>query len=135
MGATPVAPPASSKPLEPVPLEQSPAGGQPPEQPAQPSANNQAVPAVPPASSSAPARASDANLISWGWPAQGAVVQTEQTRSVWLAEGDKAVMRPVQTAGWIGSDWVVTGGLKPGEAVIVDNLIKMRPGVTVKPNG
>lgn len=75
LGAAPVAPPASNKPLEPVPLEQSPAGGQPPEQPAQPPANNQAVPAVPPAASSAPTRASDANLISWGWPAQGAVVQ------------------------------------------------------------
>ncbi|HEX7749390.1 MAG TPA: peptidoglycan DD-metalloendopeptidase family protein [Bordetella sp.] len=77
MGAAPVAPAASSKPLEPVPLDQQPpAGGQPPGQPSQSPANNQAaVPAVPPASSSAPARASDANLIAWGWPAQGSVVQ------------------------------------------------------------
>ncbi len=66
---------------------------------------------------------------------QAAVVQSEQTRSVWVVEGDKAVMRPVQTAGWIGVDWVITGGLKPGEAVIVDNLIKIRPGVAVKPHG
>ena len=66
---------------------------------------------------------------------QAAVVQSEQTRSVWVVEGDKAVMRPVQTAGWLGVDWVVTGGLKPGEAVIVDNLIKIRPGVAVKPHG
>ena len=66
---------------------------------------------------------------------QAAVVQSEQTRSVWIVEGDKAVMRPVQTAGWLGVDWVVTGGLKPGEAVIVDNLIKIRPGVAVKPHG
>lgn len=66
---------------------------------------------------------------------QAAVVQTEQARMVWVAEADgKAVMRPVQTGGWVGSDWVVTGGLKPGEAVIVDNLIKLRPGIMVKPH-
>jgi membrane fusion protein (multidrug efflux system) len=66
---------------------------------------------------------------------QAAVVQTEQARMVWIAEADgKAVMRPVQTGGWIGSDWVITGGLKAGDAVIVDNLIKLRPGVTVKPH-
>lgn len=65
---------------------------------------------------------------------QSAVVQTEQARLVWIAEPDgKATMRPVQTANWIGDKWVVTGGLKPGDAVIVDNLMKMRPGVTVQP--
>jgi membrane fusion protein (multidrug efflux system) len=42
-------------------------------------------------------------------------------------------MRPVQTANWIGSEWVVTGGLKSGDAVIVDNLMKLRPGVVVQP--
>lgn len=66
---------------------------------------------------------------------QQAVVQTEQARMVWVAQPDgKAVMRPVQTAGWAGPDWVVTGGLEPGSAVIVDNLIKLRPGATVKPH-
>ena len=65
---------------------------------------------------------------------QAALVQTEQARSVWVAAPDgKASMRPVQTAGWHGTDWVVTDGLKPGDAVIVDNLIKMRPGIAVKP--
>lgn len=64
---------------------------------------------------------------------QAAVTQTEQTRVVWLAGANgKATMRPVQTAGWVGSDWLVTGGLNPGDAVIVDNLIKMRPGVAVQ---
>jgi membrane fusion protein (multidrug efflux system) len=44
----------------------------------------------------------------------------------------KANMRPVQTANWIGGDWIVTGGLKEGDAVIVDNLMKLRPGTLVK---
>jgi membrane fusion protein (multidrug efflux system) len=43
-------------------------------------------------------------------------------------------MRPVQTAGWYENNWVVTGGIKPGEAVVVDNLIKMRPGVAIQPH-
>jgi membrane fusion protein (multidrug efflux system) len=61
-------------------------------------------------------------------------VQTEQSRLVWLVGPDgKATMRPVQTANWIGSRWVVTGGLKPGEQIIVDNLMKLRPGAPVQP--
>jgi membrane fusion protein, multidrug efflux system len=65
---------------------------------------------------------------------QAAVVQTEQARLVWVAEPDgKATMRPIQTANWTGSNWVVTGGLKSGDAVIVDNLMKLRPGVAVQP--
>ena len=66
---------------------------------------------------------------------QSAVVQTEQARMVWVAEPDgKANTRPVQTANWIGTDWIVTGGLKPGDAVIVDNLVKLRPGAPVAPH-
>lgn len=66
---------------------------------------------------------------------QAAVVQTPQGRIVWVAEADgKAAPRPVETAGWSGADWIVTGGLKPGESVIIDNLIKMRPGALVKPH-
>ncbi|MGZ8202539.1 MAG: efflux RND transporter periplasmic adaptor subunit [Burkholderiales bacterium] len=65
---------------------------------------------------------------------QAAVVQTEQARMVWVAGPDgKAALRPIQTANWIGNEWVVTGGLKPGDAVIVDNLMKMRPGAAVQP--
>ena len=65
---------------------------------------------------------------------QVAVVQTEQARLVWVVDADgKANMRPVQTANWIGSNWVVTSGLKPGDAVIVDNLMKLKPGAAIQP--
>lgn len=64
---------------------------------------------------------------------QAAVAQTEQGYTVWLAEGGKANPRVVKTANWIGSDWIVTSGLKAGDTVIVDNLIKLRPGTTVEP--
>jgi membrane fusion protein (multidrug efflux system) len=64
---------------------------------------------------------------------QAAVVQSEQARSVWVVGPDgKVAPRQVQTAGWYQNDWVVTAGLKPGDAVVVDNIIKMRPGVAVQ---
>ncbi|PTR12547.1 hypothetical protein C8R31_1142, partial [Nitrosospira sp. Nsp2] len=40
----------------------------------------------------------------------------------------------VVTGRWIGKDWVILDGLKAGDKVIVDNLIKLRPGTPVGPN-
>lgn len=66
---------------------------------------------------------------------QAAVMQTEQARMVWIAEADgKVSMRPIQTANWIGNNWIVTGGIKPGEQIVIDNLMKLRPGAMVQPN-
>jgi len=62
---------------------------------------------------------------------QSAVVTGEQGRSVWTLQGGKAVPTPVQVGGWLGSDWVVRKGLQDGDLVIVDNLIKLRPGASV----
>jgi membrane fusion protein (multidrug efflux system) len=64
---------------------------------------------------------------------QVAVTQTEQGYLVWLAEGGKANSRVVKTANWVGSNWIVTAGLKAGDTVIVDNLMKLRPGTAVTP--
>ena len=67
---------------------------------------------------------------------QAAVMQTEQARLVMLADADnKVAPRPVETAEWQGSDWVVTKGLQAGDRVIVDNLMKLRPGAPVAPRG
>ena len=66
---------------------------------------------------------------------QAAVMQTEQARLVMVAGPDnKVVPRPVQTAEWQGKDWVITQGLQAGDKVIVDNLMKLRPGATVAPS-
>jgi len=63
---------------------------------------------------------------------QTAVMQNEGGRFVWLAGADgKAVQRPIRAGSWLGSDWIVLDGLKPGDAVIVDNLVRLRPGVAV----
>jgi membrane fusion protein (multidrug efflux system) len=64
---------------------------------------------------------------------QTAVMQNEGGRFVWLAADGKAVQRPIKAGSWLGSDWVVLEGLKPGDAVIVDNLVRLRPGAAVSP--
>ncbi|HMG58255.1 MAG TPA: efflux transporter periplasmic adaptor subunit, partial [Burkholderiales bacterium] len=45
----------------------------------------------------------------------------------------KAAARPVQVGDWVGSDWMILGGLNPGDRVILDNLLKVRPGAAVSP--
>ena len=66
---------------------------------------------------------------------QAAVIQTEQTRLVMLAGPDNKVQpRPVQAGDWYGKDWVILGGLRVGDKVIVDNLMKLRPGAPVLPH-
>jgi hypothetical protein len=66
---------------------------------------------------------------------QAAVLQTEQGALVMLADADnKVAPRPVQAGEWLGKDWVILGGLKAGDKVIVDNLMKLRPGAPVAPH-
>ncbi|MBI4715980.1 MAG: efflux RND transporter periplasmic adaptor subunit [Nitrospirae bacterium] len=40
--------------------------------------------------------------------------------------------RPVAVGDWSGMDWVITGGLRAGDRVIVDGVVKARPGSPVK---
>ncbi len=63
---------------------------------------------------------------------QAAVVQTEKGNLVFIVDGDgKAQARPVKTGDWIGKDWTILSGLNAGDRVIVDNLLKLQPGVPV----
>ncbi len=67
---------------------------------------------------------------------QPAVIQTEQGPIVMLAGAeDKVAPRPVQLSEWRGKDWIVLGGLQAGDKVIIDNLMKLRPGAPVAPHG
>jgi membrane fusion protein (multidrug efflux system) len=64
---------------------------------------------------------------------QTAVMQNEAGRFVWIAGGDgKAVPRNIRAGQWLGEHWVVLEGLKAGEAVIVDNVARLRPGMPVQ---
>lgn len=63
---------------------------------------------------------------------QPAVMQTEKGALVFVVDAEsKAALRPVQLGEWIGADWLILGGLKPGDRVIADNLLKIRPGTAV----
>ncbi len=51
-----------------------------------------------------------------------------------VGEGNKPGPRPVKIGSSVGSSWVVTDGLKPGDKVIVDGFQKMfAPGAPVNP--
>ena len=67
---------------------------------------------------------------------QSAVMQGDQGRFVWVAgEDGKAAIRPVEATAWSDNNtWVVRKGLAAGDQVIVDNLMKMRPGAPVQPH-
>ncbi len=54
--------------------------------------------------------------------------------TVYVADAaGKAQLRPISVSRTVGDKWLVTGGLKVGERVIVEGLQKVRPGAAVKP--
>ena len=64
---------------------------------------------------------------------QTAVLQGAKGHFVWvLNEESKAEVRAIETASWHGNDWFITNGLAAGDQVVVDNLLKMSQGVSVK---
>jgi membrane fusion protein (multidrug efflux system) len=50
-----------------------------------------------------------------------------------VGAGDKAEVRPVSVSRAVGDKWLVTSGLKPGDKVIVEGLLKIKPGQPVRP--
>ena len=50
-----------------------------------------------------------------------------------VGDDNKVSIRPVMVAERVGKLWIVTEGLKPGERVVVEGLMKVRDGVPVKP--
>lgn len=63
---------------------------------------------------------------------QTAVLQGDLGRYVWVVGADgKAAQRPVQVGSWVGQDWIINSGLNVGDTVILDNLMKLKPGVAV----
>lgn len=65
---------------------------------------------------------------------QSAVIQSERGFMVWKLDADnKVVPAPLQMGMWHGKNWIVLSGLKAGDRVVIDNIIKIRPGTTVTP--
>lgn len=63
---------------------------------------------------------------------QRAVLEGPQGKMLFIVdEQGLAQPRPVQVGNWTGEDWVIASGLKPGDRVIVDGVMKIRPGAPV----
>jgi len=65
---------------------------------------------------------------------QAGVTHDPQGQAVALVvgPGNRVLQRTIQAVRTLGADWVVTGGLKEGEKVIVAGLQKARPGTPVR---
>jgi membrane fusion protein (multidrug efflux system) len=65
---------------------------------------------------------------------QRAITELQGAQSVMtLGAGNKAEARAVVLGDQSGSNWVVEQGLKPGDRIIVDGLMTLRPGAQVNP--
>lgn len=65
---------------------------------------------------------------------QSAVTRTPRGQAIVLVVNAKSEVetREVTAESAVGADWLVTSGLKSGEHVIVDGLMKAKPGTKVK---
>jgi membrane fusion protein (multidrug efflux system) len=65
---------------------------------------------------------------------QKAVQQVQSMQAVYTVGPDnKALLRAIVTGNRSGELWIVEKGLKPGERIIVEGQLKVRPGATVQP--
>jgi membrane fusion protein (multidrug efflux system) len=65
---------------------------------------------------------------------QAAVIEVQSMYQVVVVTPDnKAMFRPVKVGEKVGTDWIVTEGLKPGEKIIVQGFMKVREGTPVSP--
>jgi membrane fusion protein (multidrug efflux system) len=65
---------------------------------------------------------------------QRAVEELQGAQSVLtVGDGNKAQARSVVLGERAGADWIVEQGLKPGDRVIVDGLMTLRPGAPIAP--
>jgi len=64
---------------------------------------------------------------------QRAVLEGPQGKFVYVVdEKSTAQPRPVEVGEWAGSDWIISGGLKPGDRVIIDGVMRIGPGAPVQ---
>ncbi len=64
---------------------------------------------------------------------QRAVLEGPQGKFVFVANAqNKVEIHPVEVGEWAGENWAINKGLQPGDRVIVDGVVKIGPGATVK---
>jgi membrane fusion protein (multidrug efflux system) len=61
------------------------------------------------------------------------VLEGPKEKYVYVVNAEsKAEPRPVQVGEWAGDGWIIESGLKAGERVIVDGVMKIGPGAPVQ---
>jgi membrane fusion protein (multidrug efflux system) len=64
---------------------------------------------------------------------QKSVQQTSNGHVIYIVNTKGQVdVRPVTVGDWVGPDWIINEGLKAGEQVIVDGIMRLAPGMPVK---
>jgi membrane fusion protein (multidrug efflux system) len=64
---------------------------------------------------------------------QRAVMEGPQGKFVYVVnDKSQAEARPVEAGQWAGERWIITSGLKGGERIITDGVMKIGPGAPVK---
>ena len=65
---------------------------------------------------------------------QAAVIEVQSIYQVAVVTPDsKANFRVVKVGNQVGTDWIISDGLKPNEKVIVQGFMKVREGTPVNP--
>jgi membrane fusion protein (multidrug efflux system) len=66
---------------------------------------------------------------------QRAVTRDPQGQATVLlvGPGNRAVAQAIKVSRTVGDNWLVVSGLKPGDKVITEGLIKVRPGQPIRP--
>jgi membrane fusion protein (multidrug efflux system) len=65
---------------------------------------------------------------------QRAVQQNQSIQTVFtVGQGDKIEARAVKTGPRVGESWLIEEGLHPGDRVVVEGLLTVRPGIVVHP--
>jgi membrane fusion protein (multidrug efflux system) len=64
---------------------------------------------------------------------QRAVLEGPQGKFAYVVGGDsKAEPRPLEVGEWTADGWIINAGLKPGDRVIVDGVMRLGPGAPVR---
>jgi len=64
---------------------------------------------------------------------QRAVLEGPQGKFVYIVdENNTAQPRPIEVGEWAGDAWIINKGVKPGDRVIVEGLMRLGPGAPVR---
>lgn len=64
---------------------------------------------------------------------QKAVLQGAQGHFAWILDKEgKAQLRHLEVGSWLGDQWFINAGLKPGDRVVVDGVMRLSAGMPVK---